>query len=75
MCRPMRQLMSRTRSRPDPPPPRPPRCTDAALKVKGLRSFTGRYRTLHLTWFAFFLSFVVWFNFAPFAATIADQFG
>lgn len=32
-------------------------------------------RTLHLTWFAFFLSFVVWFNFAPFASTIGKQFG
>jgi NNP family nitrate/nitrite transporter-like MFS transporter len=31
-------------------------------------------RTLHLTWFAFFLSFVVWFNFAPFATTIGKQF-
>lgn len=32
-------------------------------------------RTLHLTWFAFFLTFVVWFNFAPFATTIGKQFG
>jgi NNP family nitrate/nitrite transporter-like MFS transporter len=32
-------------------------------------------RTLHLTWLAFFLSFVVWFNFAPFASTIGKQFG
>ncbi|MCX7621641.1 MAG: MFS transporter [Acidimicrobiales bacterium] len=32
-------------------------------------------RTLHLTWFAFFLTFVVWFGFAPFAGTIGDQFG
>ncbi|MGN6695879.1 MAG: NarK family nitrate/nitrite MFS transporter [Aquihabitans sp.] len=31
-------------------------------------------RTLHLTWFAFFTTFVVWFNFAPFATTIGDQF-
>ncbi len=35
----------------------------------------GRYRILHLTWFAFFLSFVVWFNFPPFATTIAQDFG
>ena len=35
----------------------------------------GRYRILHLTWFAFFLSFVIWFNFAPFATTIAQDFG
>ncbi len=35
----------------------------------------GRYRILHLTWFAFFLSFVVWFNFPPFATTIVQEFG
>ncbi len=35
----------------------------------------GRYRILHMTWFAFFLSFVVWFNFAPFATTIGQDFG
>jgi NNP family nitrate/nitrite transporter-like MFS transporter len=32
-------------------------------------------RVLHLTWFAFFLTFVAWFNFAPFAATIGKEFG
>ncbi|MGF1458452.1 MAG: MFS transporter [Leptolyngbyaceae cyanobacterium] len=35
----------------------------------------GRYRVLHLTWFAFFLTFVIWFNFPPFATTIAQDFG
>lgn len=35
----------------------------------------GRYRILHLTWFAFFLTFVVWFNFPPFATTIQQDFG
>ncbi len=35
----------------------------------------GRYKILHMTWFAFFLSFVVWFNFAPFATTIGQDFG
>ena len=30
-----------------------------------LLSFTGKMKTLHMTWFAFFLSFVVWFNAAP----------
>lgn len=38
-------------------------------------SFRGRYRILHLTWFAFFLSFVVWFNFAPLATTIKAELG
>ncbi len=40
-----------------------------------LLSFKGRYRILHLTWFAFFLSFVVWFNFPPFKTTIVQEFG
>jgi NNP family nitrate/nitrite transporter-like MFS transporter len=46
-----------------------------STRVRGLWSFTGRFRILHLTWFAFFLTFVVWFNFAPFANTIADELG
>ncbi|KOP23903.1 MFS transporter [Hapalosiphon sp. MRB220] len=41
--------------------------------LKGLFSFKNRYRILHLTWFAFFLTFVCWFNFAPFATTIGKQ--
>lgn len=47
----------------------------AGQRVQDLWSFQGKYRVLHLTWFAFFLSFVVWFNFAPFVNTIGDQFG
>ncbi|HEX9890299.1 MAG TPA: NarK family nitrate/nitrite MFS transporter [Nitriliruptorales bacterium] len=47
----------------------------AADRVRALMSFQGRYRVLHLTWLAFFLSFVVWFNFAPFATTIGAEFG
>jgi MFS transporter, NNP family, nitrate/nitrite transporter len=41
--------------------------------LQGLLSFKGRYRILNLTWFAFFLTFVCWFNFAPFATTIAKE--
>jgi len=41
--------------------------------LQGLLSFRGRYRTLNLAWFAFFLTFVVWFNFAPFATTVAKD--
>lgn len=41
--------------------------------LKGLFSFRDRYRILHQTWFAFFLTFVCWFNFAPFATTIGKQ--
>ncbi len=43
--------------------------------LKELWSFRGRYRILHLTWLAFFLSFVVWFNFAPLATTIQKDLG
>lgn len=38
-----------------------------------LWSFRGRYKILHMTWFAFFLSFVVWFNFAPFATAVKES--
>lgn len=38
-------------------------------------SFRGRYKILHMTWFAFFLSFVVWFNLPPLATTIKEEFG
>ncbi|MFB8789608.1 MAG: NarK family nitrate/nitrite MFS transporter [Potamolinea sp.] len=41
--------------------------------LKGLLSFSDRYKILHLSWFAFFLTFVCWFNFAPFATTIAKE--
>jgi len=40
-----------------------------------LLSFKGKTRILHLSWFAFFLTFVVWFNHAPLLATIRDAFG
>src|SRR5437016_13441025 len=32
-----------------------------------------RWTTLHLTWVAFFLTFLVWFNFPPLASTIASS--
>ncbi|MGL5081719.1 MAG: MFS transporter [Microcoleaceae cyanobacterium] len=38
-------------------------------------SFRGRYKILHLTWFAFFLTFVIWFNFAPLATAIQEDLG
>ncbi|MGK7943076.1 MAG: MFS transporter, partial [Microcystaceae cyanobacterium] len=37
--------------------------------------FRGRYKILHMTWFAFFLSFVVWFNLAPLATQVKADFG
>jgi NNP family nitrate/nitrite transporter-like MFS transporter len=39
-----------------------------------LFSFIGRTRTLHLTWFAFFIGYLVWFNHAPLLASIKVAF-
>lgn len=39
-----------------------------------LLSFSGNVRILHLSWVAFFISFVVWFNHAPLLASIRDTF-
>lgn len=39
-----------------------------------LLSFSGNIRILHLSWIAFFISFVVWFNHAPLLASIRDTF-
>jgi len=38
--------------------------SDASSKLN-LFSFSGKIKILHLSWFAFFLSFFVWFNMAP----------
>ncbi len=40
-----------------------------------LFSFSGNMRILHLTWFAFFLTFMVWFTHAPLMVVIRDTFG
>ncbi|MCK5831501.1 MAG: MFS transporter [Methylococcales bacterium] len=37
-----------------------------------LLSFSGNIRVLHLTWFAFFLSFMIWFAHAPLMVVIRD---
>src|SRR5262245_22705462 len=49
--------------------------TGARMQAKShglvdLFRFEPRIRVLHLTWFAFFVSFVVWFNHAPLLAAI-----
>jgi MFS transporter, NNP family, nitrate/nitrite transporter len=41
--------------------------------LRGLLSFRGPYRVLNFAWFAFFLTFVVWFNYAPFATVIREE--
>lgn len=38
-------------------------------------SFSGNMRILHLTWFAFFISFMVWFAHAPLMVAIRETFG
>jgi MFS transporter, NNP family, nitrate/nitrite transporter len=38
-------------------------------------SFTGKMRTLHLSWMAFFITFLVWFNAAPLLQAIALSLG
>ncbi|MCF6208929.1 MAG: MFS transporter, partial [Ghiorsea sp.] len=40
-----------------------------------LFSFTGKMKILHMSWLAFFISFMVWFNFAPLLASIRETFG
>ncbi|CAA9891225.1 Nitrate/nitrite transporter NrtP [Candidatus Methylobacter favarea] len=37
-----------------------------------LLSFSGKIKILHMTWIAFFISFVVWFNHAPLMLVIAQ---
>ncbi len=40
-----------------------------------LFSFNGKTKILHMTWFAFFITFVVWFNHAPLMASIKESLG
>ncbi|HLH99269.1 MAG TPA: MFS transporter [Acidimicrobiales bacterium] len=41
--------------------------------LRSLGRFRGKSRALHLSWSAFFVSFVLWFDFAPFAGPIGRQ--
>ncbi len=40
-----------------------------------LFAFTGKMKILHLSWIAFFVTFVVWFNLAPMLQAIKETFG
>ena len=42
------------------------------LKLYNLRD--PKIKTLHITWFSFFLTFYVWFNFAPLVTAISTSF-
>ncbi len=46
-----------------------------ATEKFNLLSFTGKMKTLHLTWVAFFITFFVWFNHAPLLMAIANSLG
>lgn len=37
-------------------------------------SFKGKMKTLHITWIAFFITFITWFNLAPLLQDIANTF-
>ncbi len=38
-------------------------------------SFTGKMKVLHLSWMAFFITFLVWFNFAPLLEMVKTSLG
>ncbi|WP_020683462.1 NarK family nitrate/nitrite MFS transporter [Marinobacterium rhizophilum] len=40
-----------------------------------LFAFTGKMKILHMSWIAFFLTFFVWFNFAPLLGVIKTSLG
>ena len=40
-----------------------------------LFNFTGKMKTLHMSWIAFFITFFVWFNHAPLLMAIASSLG
>ncbi|GAA5316067.1 MAG: MFS transporter [Candidatus Pelagadaptatus aseana] len=40
-----------------------------------LFSFTGKMKILHLSWMAFFITFLVWFNFAPLLGMVKESLG
>lgn len=40
-----------------------------------LFSFSGKMKILHLSWMAFFISFAVWFNFAPLLHAVKESLG
>lgn len=40
-----------------------------------LFSFSGKMKVMHLSWMAFFITFMVWFNAAPLLSVIADSIG
>ena len=48
--------------------------SESTIKASFL-SFTGRAKILHMTWLAFFVTFLVWFSHAPLLLFIQDAMG
>ena len=48
--------------------------SDSTLKSNFL-AFTGRAKILHMTWMAFFVTFLVWFSHAPLLSVIQETMG
>jgi NNP family nitrate/nitrite transporter-like MFS transporter len=46
-----------------------------AVEKFNLLSFAGKMKILHMSWFVFFVTFVVWFNAAPLMQAIAVSLG
>jgi NNP family nitrate/nitrite transporter-like MFS transporter len=40
-----------------------------------IMSFKGKMKILHMSWIAFFITFVVWFNFAPLLQMVKESLG
>lgn len=49
--------------------------TSETSSTFNLFSFSGKMKTLHLSWMAFFITFVVWFNFAPLLQAVKETLG
>ena len=47
---------------------------DTSLRANFL-AFTGKAKILHMTWFAFFVTFLVWFSHAPLLVAIQETMG
>lgn len=60
--------------RPSPAPSKDSKMSEQTRPFGAYFSFRDRYRILHLSWLAFFVSFVVWFNHAPLMASIRPVF-
>lgn len=50
-----------------------PDSTGKATRIRLLDFHSAPMRTFHLSWFAFFLSFLAWFGIAPLMAVVRDD--